>query len=60
MTPPGGVESCHQWLFDLLETGRLAEAAWDGFLKGRKLGGYRIRTLVETGILPQGDSPLNF
>lgn len=31
-----------QWLFDLINSGRLAEAAWSGFLKGRKMGSYRI------------------
>lgn len=60
VSPPGGVESCHQWLFDLLETGRLAETAWDGFLKGRKLGTYKIQNLVNHGIRPHSDSPLDF
>jgi len=60
VSPPGDVESCHQWLFDLLENGRLAEAAWDGFLKGRKRGAFRIQTLVNSGTLPSIDSPLDF
>ena len=29
-------EYTNQWLLDLLNKGRLAEAAWNGFLKGRK------------------------
>lgn len=47
--PPGPPEYVHQWLFDLRDNGRLAEAAWDGFLKVRKLGAYQIEELVETG-----------
>jgi hypothetical protein len=48
----------HEWLIDLLENGRLAEAAWDGFLKARKLGTYKIEELVRTGICSEGNSPL--
>lgn len=38
-----------QWLFELLEKGRLADAAWSGFLKVRKLGTYKIMEILETG-----------
>ncbi len=47
-----------QWLFDILDEGRLAEAAWSGFLKARKLGTAKILTVLETGACPGGDSPL--
>lgn len=47
-----------EWLFDFLKKGRLAEAAWSGFLKARKLGIYKIREVLETGTMKQEDSPL--
>ena len=56
--PAGRVEDCHEWLFDLRENGRLAEAAWDGFLKARKLGTYKIEKLVRTGSFSEGHGPL--
>ncbi len=58
INPPGPVEYCHEWLFDLRESGRFAEAAWDGFLKGRKLGTYKIERLINQGIFEEGQSPL--
>lgn len=54
----GPLRYTHEWLFDLLENGRLAEAAWDGFLKVRKLGTYKIEELVRTGACCEGNSPL--
>jgi hypothetical protein len=56
--PPGPIEACGEWLFDLRESGRLAEAAWDGFLKARKLGTYKIEHLLRTGRVYEGASPL--
>lgn len=56
--PPGPVEACGEWLFDLRRDGRLAEAAWDGFLKARKLGAYKIERLIRTGRIEDGSSPL--
>lgn len=56
--PPGPPEYVHQWLFDLRENGRLAEAAWDGFLKVRKLGTYHIEDLVKTGTFSQSIHPM--
>lgn len=47
-----------QWLFDLLNAGRLAEAAWSGFLKARKYGTYKIIDLLKTGTLQSDPSPL--
>jgi hypothetical protein len=58
ITPPGPIEACGEWLFDLRESGRLAEAAWDGFLKARKLGAYKIERLIRTGECLEGSSPL--
>ena len=36
----------HQWLFELLESGRVAEAAWEGFMEAPKMGTYNIEHLV--------------
>lgn len=38
-----------QWLFDLLNKGRLAEAAWAGFLKARKRGTFNIQKFLSEG-----------
>ena len=48
----------HQWLLDLLNKGRLAEAAWSGFLKARKLGTYRIIEVLQTGTMKRELSPI--
>ncbi len=48
----------HQWLLDLLNRGRLAEAAWSGFLKARKLGTYRIIEVLKTGAMKRERSPI--
>jgi hypothetical protein len=45
-----------QWLFELLNKGRLADAAWSGFLKARKLGTYKIMEIVETGKMSRENS----
>jgi len=47
--PPGPPEYCAEWLADLRNNARLAEAAWAGFIKARKLGTYKIAKLLETG-----------
>jgi hypothetical protein len=47
-----------QWLLDLWNEGRLAEAAWDGFLKARKYGTYKIFDLLKTGTMQRDPSPL--
>jgi hypothetical protein len=59
VSPPGPIDACGEWLFDLRESGRLAEAAWDGFLKARKLGTYKIERLIRTGEFQEGASPLD-
>ena len=38
-----------EWLADLLESGRLAEAAWNGYLHVRKTGTFAIRDLLAAG-----------
>lgn len=47
-----------QWLFDLLENGRLAEAAWLGFLKARKYGTYKIIDYLEYGRVSITNDPM--
>ena len=54
----GPAEYCNEWLFDLRENGRLAEAAWDGFLKVRKLGTFKIEHLIRGEPFKEGSSPL--
>jgi len=47
-----------QWLNDLLNRGTLAESAWDGFLKARKLGTYKIMQVLEKGYLEKQTDPV--
>jgi hypothetical protein len=47
-----------EWIFELLEQGRFAEAAWDGFLKARKYGTYKIHELIATGTMSRSGDPL--
>ncbi|MFA7369116.1 MAG: hypothetical protein WC334_05680, partial [Kiritimatiellales bacterium] len=47
-----------EWLIDLLHEGRLAEAAWSGFLKARKYGTYKILDILKTGTMQRDPSPL--
>ena len=49
---------CSEWLFDLLNEGRLAQAAWDGFLNTRKCGAYKIESVIKTGTMSHERSPL--
>ncbi len=49
----------HQWLFDYLRKGRLADAAWAGFLKARKRGTYAIVEYLKTGKFVHDTSPLH-
>jgi hypothetical protein len=48
----------NEWLFELLEQGRFAEAAWSGFLKARKYGTYKIHELITTGTMSRSSDPL--
>ena len=47
-----------QWLFDLLRAGRLADSAWNGFLKARKYGTYKIHEILQTGTMERETSVL--
>ena len=48
----------HQWLPDLVRAGRLADSAWDGFLKARKYGTYKIHEILRTGTMERETSVL--
>jgi hypothetical protein len=45
-----------QWLFEMLNKGRLAESAWSGFLKARKLGTHKIIEYLSTGTISHDNS----
>ena len=47
-----------QWLDDLLNRGTLAESAWDGFLKARKLGTFKILEVMKNGYLEKESHPV--
>ena len=47
-----------QWLFEMLNKGILAEAAWSGFLKARKLGTFKILDFFKNGIMDPEKSPV--
>jgi len=47
-----------QWLLDLVRAGRLADAAWNGFLKARKYGTYKIHEILQTGTMERETSVL--
>lgn len=56
--PQKDLEGVEHWFFDLINDGRLAEAAWSGFLKGRKCGVLKIEEMIKTGKISTSDSPL--
>jgi len=47
-----------QWLYDLLENGTIADMAWSGFLKARKLGTEKIFEILRSGTMKRSNSPL--
>jgi hypothetical protein len=49
----------HQWLFEMLEDGRIADLAWSGFLRARKLGTTKIMEVLQTGTMTRSNSPLD-
>lgn len=51
-------ELTDQWLFDMINKGRIAEAAWNGFLKARKYGTYNILDFLKTGTFISSNDPL--
>jgi hypothetical protein len=48
----------NEWLLDLVHAGRLADAAWNGFLKARKYGTYKIHEILATGTMERETSVL--
>jgi hypothetical protein len=48
----------HQWLFESLNKGHIADMAWSGFLKVRKLGTLKILKVLDTGKITSSNSPL--
>lgn len=51
-------EFTEQWLYDLLQNGTIADMAWSGFLKARKLGTAKIMEVLRTGTMTRSNSPL--
>lgn len=49
---------CGEWLFDHLYDGLFAQAAWDGFIYGRKMGVYKIKEILKTGSMMRELSPV--
>jgi hypothetical protein len=47
-----------EWLTDMLNDGVLAEKAFSGFIKNRKLGVYKIEEVLETGKMGRETHPL--
>jgi hypothetical protein len=47
-----------EWLNDMLKDGVLAEKAFSGFIKNRKLGVYKIEEVLETGTMGRETHPL--
>ncbi len=56
--PQEDPEYTDEWLLDLWMEGRLAESAWDGFLKARKYGTYKTEEILETGTMARETNPL--
>ena len=51
-------EYTDQWLCELLNKGTLADMAWSGFLKARKLGTHKIIEVLKTGKMVGENSPV--
>jgi len=51
-------EYTDQWLPEMIRNGSLAEAAWFGFLKARKLGTYNILEVLKNGRMKPETSPV--
>lgn len=56
--PAGPVSQSGEWLFSLRDSGALAAAAWAGFLRGRKLGTFKIERILAGEPVHESDSPL--
>lgn len=44
-------EYVKDWLFYVLESGRYAEAAWDGYMRAPTMGTYRIEKIIKDGVI---------
>lgn len=47
-----------EWLSDMLKDGVLAEKAFSGFIKNRRLGAYKIEEVLSTGTMARETHPL--
>jgi len=47
-----------EWLSDMMKDGVLAEKAFSGFVKNRKLGVYKIEEVIRTGTMARETHPL--
>jgi hypothetical protein len=47
-----------EWLSDMLKDGVLAEKAFSGFIKNRKLGVHKIQEVLQTGTMERETHPL--
>jgi hypothetical protein len=47
-----------EWLSDMMKDGVLAEKAFSGFVKNRKLGVYKIEEVLRTGTMVRETHPL--
>jgi hypothetical protein len=56
--PQDDPELALEWLGDLLRDGVLAERAFSGFVKNRKLGVYKIEEVLRTGTMTRETHPL--
>lgn len=59
-----GIDFCNdsdinKWISYLLNSGKLAEAAFNGFMNGRKYGTFNIIDFLEKGSLVSGNDPFS-
>jgi len=47
-----------RWISEMVRSGKLAEAAWNGFSKTRKMGTYNIADFLESGSFISSNDPL--
>ncbi|GEM_PF-5825618 len=45
----GDASTCNEWLFDILDEGRFAQAAWNGFMNVPRKGTFNVEKLVRFG-----------
>jgi len=56
--PQNEPKYCWEWITDYLVDGKLARAAWDGFLYARSMGTYKILEVLTTGAMKVETSPI--